>query len=387
MPDHSDSGTELVLLGIGHTNAHVLRQWLSSPIRDVRLTCVSEFPVATYSGMLPGVLAGQYAPERMEIDLVGLCSLAGVRLIVEPVTKIDAAGSRLMFAHHPPLSYDLLSIGVGSVPDRSDVRIETETCIDIKPMQTFLARLRTALKSAVARKHERPLQIVVVGGGAGGVEISLCLPGFLRRMLDGREFEIRIVHQGAEILPGVSTGMRRRAMARFGKRGVEVTLAETVRAVDGEGIQTASGRRIPADLVIWTGTAIASPLLRESGLPLDDRGFVRTHRTLQSISGLSIFAVGDAGTIDGEPIPKAGVYAVRQGPVLWQNIVKAVHGEPLRTYRPQKTFLKLLNCGDGTAIGDYRGWSCEGRWVWRLKDRIDSRFMSQFRISSAAPAP
>jgi NADH dehydrogenase FAD-containing subunit len=94
-----------------------------------------------------------------------------------------------------------------------------------------------------------------------------------------------------------------------------------------------------------------------------------------------VFAVGDSGTIAGAPTPKAGVYAVRQGPILWENIQCLLAGAPLRPYVPQSGFLRLLNTGEGRAIGEWKAWSFEGRWLWRLKDRIDRRFVARYQVS------
>ena len=137
----------VVLLGIGHTNAHVLRKWKMKPLENAELVCVSNFPISTYSGMLPGVLSGQYPPEKMEIDLVRLCASAGVRLILDEVVGVDSVEQRLLFRNRPSLAYDALSIGVGSIPTYGDVEIADQNpLISVKPMQTFLSRLRDRLR-------------------------------------------------------------------------------------------------------------------------------------------------------------------------------------------------------------------------------------------------
>jgi selenide,water dikinase len=139
------------------------------------------------------------------------------------------------------------------------------------------------------------------------------------------------------------------------------------------------GTEMPADVILWATGAAAPSLLGQLGLPLDPRGFLLTDDTLLSVSGAPVFVVGDSGTIADRAIAKAGVYAVRQGPVLWDNIQRLVESRPLRPYRPQRGFLKLVNTGDGRAIGEWKGVSFEGRWCWHLKDRIDRRFMRLHR--------
>ncbi len=370
---------DVVLLGVGHTNAHVLRMWRMQPIPETRLTCVSDYSVATYSGMVPGVLSGQYSQERMEIDLVRLCVASGVRLIVDRVTGLDEQKRHLLFDNRPPLRFDVLSIGIGSVPKQAGVEIEGQALLPIKPMQTFLARLEQRLRCLRERIGERPLRIVIVGGGAGGVEIAFCLPKRIQSILEDPQFELTLVSADAEIVRGATGKTARRVRRLFDSRGVTLRLGERVASVSNAGVTLQSGEQIEADLVLWATSATAPPLLEQLGLPTDEDGFLLTRPTLQTVADAPIFAVGDTGTISGSQTPKAGVYAVRQGPVLWKNIQRFLDGRPRRAYHPQRGFLKLLNTGDGRSIAEYKGLSFRGRWCWSLKDWIDARFMDKYQ--------
>ncbi|HUG93393.1 MAG TPA: hypothetical protein VML55_21320, partial [Planctomycetaceae bacterium] len=127
---------DLVLVGAGHTNMHVVRMWRMQPLPDVRLTLVSPWSRATYSGMLPGTLAGLYTPDEMEIDLWRLSSSCGVRLIVADATGFDAGRRRVLFADRPPLRFDVASIGIGSIPAGGDIWRRHPQVLSIKPMAT-----------------------------------------------------------------------------------------------------------------------------------------------------------------------------------------------------------------------------------------------------------
>ncbi|MGI8982883.1 MAG: selenide, water dikinase SelD [Pirellulaceae bacterium] len=382
LPQH-----DIVLLGVGHTNAHVLRMWKMQPIPGARLTCVSNFPVATYSGMLPGVLAGLYPPERMEIDLVRLCAAAGARLIVGDVTGLNVPERELLIADRPPLPFDVLSIGLGSVPNRTGLLEADDSLLEVKPMQTFLPRLeqRLQLLASGGRQppdtsaHGQPLRITIVGGGAGGVEIAFCLPMRVRSVLGNAPFSITLIDSGDKLLKGSSAGLVKRVERDFAERGVKVLLRRRVTHVKQGSAILDNGETIPGELVLWVTSAAPPPLIKNFNLPKDDRGFLLTKHTLQSTSGEPIFVVGDTGTIEGEKLPKAGVYAVREGPVLWENLQRLVLNEPLQHYNPQRGFLKLLNRGDGTALGEHRGFSFEGKWAWRWKDGIDGKFMNMYQ--------
>lgn len=371
---------DVVLLGIGHTNAHVLRTWRMKPIPDARLTCVSNYPVTTYSGMLPGVLAGQYPPERMEIDLVRLCAAAGARLIEANVTGLDVAECRLLLEGRPPLPFDVLSVGIGSVPSRDSVDIQDESLLlAIKPMQTILGRLEARLRAWHAAHAGRPLRVVVVGGGAGGVEITFCLPARVRAVLGEVPLEMTLVNGHEQVVPGVRPKTAALVRGELEARGVRLRLGRRAIRLAGGAVTLDDGEALPADLVIWATSAAAPPLLARLGLPTDAAGFLLTRPTLQTLADAPVFAVGDSGTVKDSPTPKAGVYAVRQGPVLWENIGRLLAGRPLEPYVPQKGFLKLLNTGDGRAIGEYGRFSFRGRWAWRLKNYIDGRFMDMYQ--------
>lgn len=378
---------DVVLLGVGHTNAHVLRMWKMKPLRRARLTCVSNFSTVTYSGMLPGVLTGQYPPERMQIDLVRLCAAAGARLIVDEVTGLDAPGRRLLFRDRPALPFDVLSIGIGSIPRSNGVDLNDPLIVPIKPMQTFRDRLEDRVRETAIRRAGGPLRVVVVGGGAGGVEIAMCLPSRLGRLLDSQPYELTLVNADSELVVGSLLKTGRLARQVLESRGARLELGRRVTGLADGAVALDDGRMLPADIVLWATSATAPPLLGKLGLPQDDAGFLLTRPTLQTVADRPIFAVGDSGTIEGRPIPKAGVYAVRQGPVLWNNIQRILRGEPLEEFRPQTSFLKLLNTGDGRAIAEYKRLAWRSRAAWTLKDFIDSRFMDKYQDYRPTPMP
>lgn len=373
----------VVLLGIGHTNAHVLRKWKMKPLENAELVCVSNFPTSTYSGMLPGVLSGQYPPEEMEIDLVRLCASAGVRLILDEVVGVDPVEQQLLFRNRPSLAYDALSIGVGSVPTFGDVEIADDNpLISVKPMQTFLSRLRDRLE---AFGEDRNPRVAVVGGGIGSIEIALCLDQRMKTnpsslgLGSGKQCEICLITGGGRVGAGLLESTRDKIESHFQRRGINAIAGSRVAEVTPSGLILKNGATQAADIVIWATSAVAPPILKALSLESDERGFVLTKSTLQSLSSDQIFAVGDSGTIQNQGLVKAGVYAVRQGPFLWDNIRRLLENRKPVSYVPQTGFLKLINTADGHAIGEYKNRSFQGRWCWALKNRIDLKFMKMYQ--------
>ena len=356
LPKHT-----IVLLGAGHTHAHIIKMGRMHPIGDAQLICVSNFAMATYSGMLPGTLAGQYTPSEMRIDLVRLCAASGVRLIRARVTGLDHKNKQLLLAERPPIKYDVLSIGIGSVP--TPAPNPSEILVPIKPMQTFLRRLDDRLKLLAEKIRDRPWRIAVAGAGAAGVEIALCLHKRLRDQSADMPFEISLVDRSDRILKNMPSRTRKLAEQALASRSMQVRKGREIVAIgEPEGLTLDDGSLLPCDLVLWATSATSPPLLRQLGLPTDERGFLLTRETLQSSASDDVFVVGDSGSGEKQSWPKAGVYAVRQGPVLWENLQRRLAGQPLLRWKPQDTFLSLLNTGDNRAILTYQGFSIHAHW-------------------------
>ena len=366
----------IVLLGIGHTNAHILKSWKMNPIDDCQLICVSNFPVSTYSGMLPGVLANQYPIDAMEIDLVRLCASANVRLILGDVIGIDTDRDRIQFANRPDLSFDALSIGVGSMPSFNGIEVINSSClVSIKPMQTFHQRLNEKLEQ---HANQKQVSIAIVGGGIGSIEIAFCLERYLQFKPEGN-FSLKLVAGKSGVGSGLLDSTRQRVLERLEARDIEVIQGHRVKTIEGNILTLTDGNRVEADVVLWATNAVAPHLLNRFEYDKDDRGFLVTQSTLQVKSHPHVFAVGDSGTIENADIDKAGVYAVRQGPVLWENLKKALQDRSLETFQPQADYLKLINTADGRSIAQFKGRSFYGRWCWWLKDRIDRKFMAMYQ--------
>ncbi|MFN0056232.1 MAG: FAD-dependent oxidoreductase, partial [Planctomycetales bacterium] len=385
---------DVVLIGAGHTNLHVVRMWRMGAIPDARLTLVTPFARATYSGMLPGTLAGLYRPEEMEIDLYRFTASCGVRLIVAEAVGLDAKQHRVLVADRPPVRYDVASVGIGSVPARRDLWESCPRVLSIKPMATFCDRLERALSDArqlltpPGDAGPPPVRVAVVGAGAGGTEVTFSLDAWLRSR--GVPAQVTLVDSGEEVLPGYSAGAIQRVRREMARRGIALRLGDRVtQIVDAPGqpmqLQFARQSALAADFVIWGTTAAAPPALQNFQLPKSDDGFLTVRPTLQTTGPFPVFAVGDSACFVESPLPKAGVYAVREGPVLWDNLQRLLAGRELRPYVPQRGFLSLLATGDGRAVMQYRGWAGHGRWAWQWKDHIDRKFMRMYQDYSPPP--
>ena len=370
--------TEIVLVGAGHSHLEVLRRFGQRPLPGVRLTLINREPYAAYSGMLPGVVAGHYAPEAARVDLQPLARYAGAQLRLDQMTGLDGEARQVMCADIGPIPFDLLSINTGSGPALADVAGAAAHTTTVKPIAQFLDFLEQ-LDSRIAGAG-KAFRVAVVGGGAAGVEIAMAMQFRLRPAQAAlTRVEFAIVTEGAEILPGHNARMRARVMRILHARGVQLYLRHRVVAVDAAGLDCDGSRRVSADAVVWLTQAAPPPWAAGTGLALDERGFIQVNDFLQSSSHPQVFAAGDVAGMAGRPRPKSGVFAVRQGPPLWRNLCLAAAGRPLRPFVPQRNALALVSGGDRYAVGSRSGWTVEGAWVWRVKDWIDRRFMAKYR--------
>jgi selenide,water dikinase len=374
---------ELVLVGGGHTHVQVLSSLAMRPLADVRTTVVLDVPVAVYSGMVPGFVAGQYRPEELEIDVVPLARRAGARVVLARAVGVRPRERRVELEGRPSIGYDVASFDIGSTVAGLDLPGVREHALATRPIGRFVARFDAAVARGRESAAGRSVRVVVVGAGVGGVEIAFTL--HQRLLAEGVDAEVTLLHNKARILPGSSPALVERVLRRADRDGVQIRCETAVAEAYEDAVVLEGGERLPADVLVWVTGAVAQSLFVDSGLPTEPRGFVSTRPTLQVVGLDDLFAVGDCATLVDDPAtPKAGVYAVRQGPFLADNLRAVLEGGELRRYRPQSDFLALLNLGDGTAIGGKWGRAFEGAWVMRLKDRIDRAFMSRFQVLTEA---
>ncbi len=343
--------SRILLLGAGHAHALALSLFGAKPLSGAELMLVSPRPEQVYSGMVPGCIAGHYGREEITIDLRLLARRAGAELVLGQAAALDAQERCVRLEDGRELTYDLLSLNLGSLTDTSLPGGELAT--PVKPIDAFLATL-------LARS---PKSAAVVGGGVSGAEIAMALAW--RGVTVALFYDSTLEPELAAALRASGVQARIHAAVKRIEPGLEVIT------------QDASAR---FELVILATGAVPQPWLRESGLALDERGFVLVDDGLRSTSHPEVFAAGDSATLLSSPHPKSGVYAVRHGEVLARNLrALAAGGDLLERYRPQRRALMLVSCGGKRAIAFWGSWRAEGAWLWHLKNAIDRRWIRRFR--------
>lgn len=373
---------DLVLIGGGHTHALVLRAWGMTPVPGARLTVIHPGPTAAYSGMLPGHVAGHYARDDLDIDVVRLARFAGARLVVGAAEGIDRARREVHVPGRAPIPYDICSIDVGVTAEMPKLPGFPEHAVPAKPLDTFASRWE-AFVQAVARGEAAP-RVALIGGGVAGMELALAMQHRLAGL--GVEPQVTVL-EADKALPGVSGTVRAVLFEAARKAGVSVREGVRVAEITAQGVRLeGDARPVTADFV--TGAAGARPHDWLAGIGLrHEGGYPIVDATLRSVTDPSIYLVGDCAHMGHAPRPKAGVYAVRQAPVLGWNLKADLTGRNRRKYRPQGDFLKLISLGEKSAVADWHGFGPSGPALWRWKDRIDRKFMDKLDRLPRMPRP
>jgi selenide, water dikinase len=377
-----DLTTDIVLLGGGHAHVFVLKAFGMNPMPGVRLTLVAKELAAPYSGMLPGFVAGHYALDDCQIDLVRLARFAGARVIHGAANGIDRIQKRVAIEGRPSIRYDLLSIDVGITPLIDDIEGAETYAIAVKPVSIFAPKWQDLESRAM--KMDGPRRIVAVGGGAAGVELILAARYRFRTLAPGAgiaadAFSFALVAGGA-LLP--SYNMRARSLARKALTDANVDIIENDLAarIAPDTVALASGRAVAADAVLISTRAAAPGWFASTDLPRDTEGFLTVKPTLQLIDDDDVFAVGDCASVVEYPRAKSGVFAVRQGPKVADNLRRRAMAQSSIPFVPQEHFLTLLSLGGKRAIASRGPFAASGNWAWTWKDRIDRAFMDKFNI-------
>ena len=247
----------LVLLGGGHAHLHVLQALAREPLAGAQAVLITPHGHLSYSGMVPGVVAGHYAPEQARIPLAPLCEAAHVTLVQGQAVALDAAKRLVTLSDGRVAEYDVLSLDVGGAQDRDALPGAREHALFVRPIETLVSVLDRLRERATTRA----LDVVVVGAGAAGFELALALAwglahlghlGNLARPGEGAS-RVALVTGGAQPLAGypdavVKLGLK--ALARH-----KVTLfREACTGVEPGALVLASGARLACDVpVIATG--------------------------------------------------------------------------------------------------------------------------------------
>lgn len=366
MPKH------LVLAGAGHAHMMVLQNLAEIVSQGVQVTVIGPGPRHYYSGMGPGMLGGHYAPDQISFPVRSMVERAGGKFLQDKMVGIDPAAKQVLTQEHGPVPYDLLSCNTGSaIPDQAVER--GARIYRVKPIENLLE----ARERIVELAPGKTVDIGVVGGGPAALEIAGNSWALARRN-HGQGAAVR-VYAGSRFLKRAPAGVAKRARKIFAQRGIEVVEGAYAKKIGSDRVTLDDGRSFGHDLVFLVTGVKPRPLFGPSGLPTGPEGGLRVNRYLQCPDHPDIFGGGDCIYFEPQPLAKVGVYAVRQNPVLLNNLMARLTGGELKAFEPGGAYLLIYNLGGGVGILHKWGLVIQGGLAFKVKDYIDRRFMAKFK--------
>jgi NADH dehydrogenase FAD-containing subunit len=365
-----------VLVGAGHAHLEILRRAGEFTRRGFELTLIAPDDF-WYSGLATGMLGGLYPPELDQVDAGALVQRGGGRFIRDRAIAIDVAAKAVRLASGESVGYDVVSLNLGSEVPAETIPGLAEHAVLVKPIRN-LWHLRQDLEVRFkANTAKNPVRVVIIGGGATACELT----GNLLRLAHARAgaVEITLLAAGTRILEAVPPQTAESVHCDYENRGVAVEINARASRVEPGVVCNDDGRRFPFDILVGALGLRPSPLVRATGLPTSEEGALLVDSYLRSVADPAVFGGGDCVALQGHRLARVGVYAVRQAPILAHNLLATLNGRPLRRFRPQKRFLLIMNLGDDDGLATWGPFAWRGRTPFRIKDRIDRRFLARYR--------
>ncbi|WP_029013736.1 NAD(P)/FAD-dependent oxidoreductase [Niveispirillum irakense] len=347
----------ILLVGAGHAHLHVLAQagTLTGAGHDVGLISPGPFHACCHAAPL---LSGEEGHEQ-GVPLSQLVAGGKAHLFDDAVIGIDAA-ARLVHRHDgAPLSYDILSLSVGSIPRPLPGTENHPRCFQPKPFSRLLA-LRDELTERFIRHPGRPVALVIAGGGVTAVELAMAILTLAGRQ--GGQVVITILCRG-RLLTELPERAGIRIIEKLAAAGTILQEQAAVTGVEENEAVLATGDRIAFDLFINATGLIPPPLARVSGLPVTPDGAIRVDERLQVEGVATMLASGDCSNAPGP--------ALRHGRTLARNLMALAAGQSLRALPPAKPSHRLALGHEGLVRSGQRWWL--GRSALWLKHWHDRR--------------
>ena len=369
----------VVFIGGGHSHGIALKEWVKKKVTGVKVTLISNVKYTPYSGMLPGFMAGYYRYEDIHINLEKLAKFADIDLIIDQVINIEPEQKKVICQSGNIINFDVLAINIGSTPQNPQIKGANLYTIAAKPVPYLLEKWQKIV-TFCEENPSSPITLTIIGGGAGGVELSLNMHHRLSHIVEPEKLTINLIHRGKKILSQQNQRTSNLLTHILNHRKINLYLQTEIDEVKAKEVVTKSGEKISSDYTFLVTNVQPASWLKHNKIMTDQKGFILVKNTLQTINYKNIFATGDIATIHNFPHPKAGVFAVRQGKPLFKNICRYLSNKPLITYTPQQKYLSIIGTGDQKAVAIWDVISCRSPLLWSLKEWLDFNFMNQFKF-------
>jgi NADH dehydrogenase FAD-containing subunit len=363
----------LVLIGGGHAHMMTLANIHAFVAKGHRVTVVGPSEHHYYSGMGPGMLGGTYSPSDIRFATKHVVEKQGGVFVLGKAVRIIPDERRIELESGESVSYDVVSFNAGSYVPRLNFSGDSENIYTVKPIEKLVAA-QARIKELASKK---PFTIGILGGGPSSVEIA----GNIRQLTStyGANQPSIKIFAGSSLMPKYPKGIRTRIENSLKSHGVEIYTNGFVQTIEPDGIILDSGERYDLDLIFVAIGVRPNAIFEDSGIPTGPDGGMLVNACLQSPTYPEMFGGGDCIYFKDQPLDKVGVYAVRQNPVLYHNLMAALDGEPLQVFSPGGDYLLIFNMGGGKGVLRKKWLTFDGRIAFLIKDYIDRKFMKKFQ--------
>lgn len=349
---------DLVLLGAGQAHIELLSNLAANPLAGVQVTLIAPYPLQLYWGMVPGFVAGHYARDDCTIALEPLLKKAGVRWLSHGTAALDVNARTISLIDGSTFGFDWLCLNPGPLQDRHQIELALpgarEHGLFVRPLEAF----GTLWPRVTELGTERALRVAVLGGGATGVELAMAIRQRLRAS------SVTLVSGGPQVAANYPAEVQQRLIQALKQRGITL-LPDLAVGIEAGQVLLGSGARLACDVPVIATGAQPPAWLGDSGLTLDQQGFVALDAFQRSVSHPHVLAAGNVPT--------------RADRTLAKNLYALLSGSKTLHHTPAVNTLHLLSCGDRRAIANWGSFSAQGRWVWWLKDWLDRSYIRRYR--------
>lgn len=362
----------LLLVGGGHAHMMALAAIHEFIEKGYDVTVIGPSDYHYYSGMGPGMLGGFYSPEDIRFATRQVVEMQGGKFIQGKAVRVDPEKEIVYLESGEEVPYDVVSFNAGSQIPMPNIEGQTENIYTSKPIERLL-EARDRIKASLI---EKPLRIGVVGGGPSSVEIA----GNIWRLCKNAPNSAEItVFAGSVLMARFPEGIQKRARKSLSQRGIKVLEGNHTKGIKDNSVILDTGESYGFDFIFLGLGVRPNPIFKNSNLPTGPDGGLLVNKYLQCTEHENIFGGGDCIYFKDQPLNKVGVYAVRQNPVLVNNLTAQLEGSTLQSFDPGGDYLLIFNMGDETGILKKKWITFGGKLAFTIKDYIDCKFMKKFQ--------
>ncbi len=363
----------LVLIGGGHAHMVTLANLHAFIEKGHRVSVIGPSDYHFYSGMGPGMLGKTYRPEDIRFATKHVVEKQGGTFIRGKAVHVEPNEKKVTLKSGDAVSYDVISFNAGSYVPRLNLQDDAKDIFSVKPIEKLMEAQARILELTADKK----ITIGILGGGPSSAEVAGNI-WQLTRDAKGNMPAIKIF-AGNRFMSRFPENVRSKVQQSLIKRGIEIKTDSYVQSIDAGKVILESGQSHALDFIFLAMGVKPNLIFRNSGLPTGPDGGLLVNEFLQSIEYPDMFGGGDCIYFQNRPLDKVGVYAVRQNPVLYHNLMAALEGTPLQPFDPGGDYLLIFNLGGGIGVLQKRWLLMEGKIAFKIKDYIDRKFMKKFQ--------